>query len=217
MIRHLLLAALLLATIVLPAMSAPIQLIDGLPSSYVPGQPITFDVRLPLITNLGSYNIDVVLESDTGIAGTNFVFDVAATVPAATSYVFPSSAYFVDAANVDSSMRHRITLTDFDFAGVDVLPGTNDHVANVVIQTSPNFTGRLNLFVDAESLILDMPDVDPTPVLGFDAIQAGVAEAATIVVEAVPEPPTTWLLVVGFAGFGVRLRPRFEIALLIRT
>src|SRR5688500_3352170 len=96
----------------------PFQPIVGLPNSYVPGQPVAFDVRLPAVSNLGAYNIDLVLESSAGNAGTNFFFDAAATTPASTGYIFPSTANFVDATTVDSSMRHRITLTDFAFSGV---------------------------------------------------------------------------------------------------
>lgn len=206
MIRHLLMGLLCLAFLSLSVFGAPIQLMEGLPSSYTPGQPVTFDVRLPGMTNLGSYNIDLVLESSVGVAGTDFFFDVAATVPAPTNYVFPSSANFFDAANVESATRHRITLTDFDFIGVNVTPGTNDRVANIVFQTAPTFTGRLSLFVDADGLILDTPDVNPTAVPEYDAIQAGVAESAPIQMEAVPEPTTISLLVLAVAGIGLRIR-----------
>jgi len=207
MIRHLLLGALLLGTLALPAKSAPIQLIDGLPSSYTPGQPVTFDVHLPPISNLGSYNVDVVLESDTGIAGTDFYFDVAATTPAATNYVFPSSANFFDAANVDPVMRHRISLTDFDFTGVNVAPGTNDRVANVVFQTAPTFTGNLSLFVDADGLILDTPDIVPTPVPGFASLQADIAASGPIELPAVPEPAS--VLMAGISVLGALIWSRY--------
>src|SRR5687767_8394436 len=80
------------------AFGASLQLIGGLPNSYVPGQPIAFDVRLPAVTNLGSYNVDVVLEASAGVAGTDFFFDVAATTAAATNYVFPSATSFFAAA-----------------------------------------------------------------------------------------------------------------------
>ena len=207
MIRQVLLVALIVITFAHAASSAPIQLIVGLPSSYTPGQPTTFDVRLPAINDLGSFNIDLVLASDNGTAGIDFYFDVAATFPASTNYVFPSSANFVDATNVDSAIRHRLTLTDFDFTGANVAPGTNDRVANVVFQTAPNFAGRLSFLVDAAALILDTPNFEPTPVPDFNAIQAGVAEALPIVLQPVPEPSTISLLVLAVGGICLRLRP----------
>jgi hypothetical protein len=177
----------------------PFQPIVELPNSYVPGQPVTFDVRLPAITNLGAYNIDLVLESNAGDAGIDFYFDVAATAPASTGYIFPSTANFFDATTVDSSMRHRITLTDFAAFGVDVAR-TNDRVATVVFSTTPEFNGALRVFVDTSLLILDTPNVVPTPVLGFDAIRNAISSAASIELLPVPEPSspligTTALLV----------------------
>lgn len=168
--------------------AAPIQLIEGLPSTYTPGQPVTFQVRLPSVTDLGSYNIDLVVEGNSGIAGVDYSFDVAATMPSATSYIFPSATNFFDAANVDSPMRQRITLSDFDFAGVDIVPGTNDLVANVVVNTAANFLGSLSLFADPNGLILDTPDVEPTPVLEYQSIHAGVADSPPFVLPPVPEP-----------------------------
>jgi hypothetical protein len=146
-----------------------------------------FDVRLPAISNLGAYNIDLVLESSAGNAGTDFFFDVAATAPALTNYVFPSTANFLDATTVDSSMRHRITLTDFAFAGVNV-GGMNDHVATVLFRTTPLFKGPLRVFVDTPLLILDTPSAVPSPVPGFDVIRNDIAAAGAFELALVPEP-----------------------------
>lgn len=176
------------------ASSSSAASIDGLPSNYVPGTPLSFLVRLPAISNLGAYNVDVVVESSQGTAGVDFYFDAVATLPAATNYVFSTSANFFDAANADSSARHRITLTDFDFIGADVTPGVNDRVASVVLQTAATFGGSLSLFVDADGLLLDTPATTPTPVDGFDAIQAAVAANGAVVLEPVPEPSSVVLL-----------------------
>jgi hypothetical protein len=187
MIRLLVLAILFSGAFANVSPGAAIQL--NLPSEgYVPGEPVALDVRLPDITDLGSYNIDLVLESNTGTAGSDFFFDVAATVPAPTNYVFPSDANYFDAANVDSPMRHRITLSDFDLSGVNVVSGVNDRVASVVFRTAPTYHGQLTLFVDAPGLILDTPDVDPTPVAEFATIQSDTAAAPDVVLDPVPEP-----------------------------
>ena len=187
-----------------PVISAPIQLITGAPSTYQPGQPVEFDVRLPAVSNLGSYNVDLVLESAMGTAGVDFFFDVSATIPASANYVLSSSANFFDAANVDSPTRHRFTLTDFDFAGVDVVAGINDQVAHVVINTTPTFAGQLSIFVDADGLILDTPDINPTPVSGFDALKSDIAASGPIGIDPVPEPSATVLLVWALAAGCIR-------------
>jgi hypothetical protein len=177
-----------------------VQLIEGLPSAYTPGQPVTFDVRLPAMTNLGSYNIDLVLDGAAGTAGVDFFFDVPATIPAATNYVFPSSANFFDAVTLDSPTRHRITLSDFDLTGVNVVPGSNDRVANVVLRTSPGFRGQLGLFVHTDGLILDTSDINPTPVAGFDSLKSNIAASGTIQIEPVPEPSVACLAGAGVLG-----------------
>jgi hypothetical protein len=177
-----------------------IGFIDGLPDSFIPGQPVAFDVRLPSIVNLGAYNIDVVVESSTGAPGTDFYFDVTGTVPAASKYIFPSTANYFDAANVELPGRHRITLSDFEFAGITVLPGTNDRVATVVLRTLPSFSDSLQVYVDAQSLILDTPDVTPTPVDGFESLKSDLESANPAVLSAVPEAPTFALTIVSILG-----------------
>jgi hypothetical protein len=177
---------------------SPVQLIQGLSGAYTPGQPVAFDVLLPAISNLGSYNIDLVLDSSTGTAGVDFFFDVAATVPATTHYVFPTAANYFDSATVDSPLRHRITLTDFDLSGVNVVPGTNDHIANVVYRTLPTFHGSLSVSVNAPLLILDTPDITPTPIAGFSGLRTDIASAGAVQVSPVPEPTS-----IGIIGFAV--------------
>jgi hypothetical protein len=188
-------------------LGASLQLIEGLPSSYVPGQPVAFDVRLPAISNLGSYNIDLVLEGSSGVAGTDFFFDVAATFPAGTNYVFPSSANFFAAANVDLPTRHRITLTDFEIVGANVVPDQNDRVGTVVLRTVPGFDSPLSLFIDAPSLILDTPAMVPTPVSNYDAIRSDIAAAGPIGLLPVPEQRFVLNMMTGLAWLLV-FRPR---------
>ena len=107
---------------------------------------------------------------------------------------------------LDSSTSQRLTLTDFDFAGVNVTPGTNDRVATVVIRTLATFNRPLSVFVNAPLLILDTPNIEPTPVPDFNAIKAGVAEAMPIVLQPVPEPSIISLLVLAVGGICLRLR-----------
>jgi hypothetical protein len=187
MLRYLI-AVLSVIAVPMSAFGSPIQLVSGLPSNFTPGQPVSFDVHLPAITNLGSYNIDLLLESNVGIAGVDYFFDAAASLPAATHYVFPSTANYFDSVTVDSTTRDRITLTDFDFSGVNVVTGSNDQVAKVVFHTSASFHGPLSISVAAPLLILDTPNETPTAVSGFSGIQDGVVSAGSVNIVVVPEP-----------------------------
>jgi len=183
-----------------PISSAPISIFMGLGNSFIPGGALSFDVVLPNVSNLGAYNIDLLLESTSGNAGVDFYFDVAATAPATSRYVFPSSVNYFDAANVDASLRHRLTLSDFDFAGADVVAGVNHVVAHVVVRTSPDLFAPLTLSVDANALILDTPAVTPTPVDGFAALVSDIAANGGVQLNPVPEPNSLRLLAAAFAA-----------------
>jgi hypothetical protein len=187
-------------------------LLTGLGTTFVPGKTFTFDVKLPALSGLGSYNVDVVLESPTGIAGTDFFFDVAATIPSLTAYVFLSSANYFDAANVDSPARHRLTLTDFDLAGSDVEVGMNDMVAHVAVTTSPTFLGPLTVGIHADGLILDTPNIAPTPVEQFAMIQFETQNVPSLTLVPVPEPTSimhvAWVLALLLRRAGIRRHPR---------
>jgi hypothetical protein len=199
MLRYLV-ATLAAMVVPIPVLGAPIQLISGLPDSFTPGQPVSFDVSLPAITNLGSYNIDLILESSAGTAGVDYFFDAAATLPATTHYVFSSTVNYFNSVTLDSTTRDRITLTDFDFSGLNVVSGANDQVAKVVVQTSASFHGPLSISVVAPLLILDTPNAVPTAVSGFSAIQSGVASAEPAALPEVPEPFAFALLAPALAG-----------------
>jgi hypothetical protein len=181
-----------------------LQLIRGVQSTYVPGESLPFEVRLPAVTNLGAYNIDVVVEADNGVVGADFSFDMDATQPAIPGYVFPSTENFVKAANLDSPNRQRMTLTDFDLNGVDVLADKNDLVAIVVLHTSQHNPSPLRLSIDVSSLILDTPAIDPVPVAGFLAWRNAISQAEPHYLTPVPEPTGIDLILIGMLATAFR-------------
>jgi hypothetical protein len=194
--------------LVRPAIGAtvPFQPLVGAPNSYVPGESVMFDLRLPVMSALAAYDIDLVLEGTTGTAGVDFFFDVEATAPSSVNYVFSSAANYFDAAIVDGAARHVLTLTDFDFVGVNVSTGVNDRVATVVLRTLTTYRGVLNVWVNSPTLILDAPAIVPTPVAEFAGIQAAIAAAGPIVLTPVPEPFGLSLVASGFGMSWTRRR-----------
>lgn len=177
------------------AAAAPIVL-SGLPDGHTPGAPIEFQVELPPIADLGAYNIDLVISSESGDPGVDYGFDLNQTAPPASGYVFPSDANFFDALNNESGAQ-RLTLTDFDFSGVEV-SDLNRMVATVVATTSPAFSADLVLTIDANAVLLDTPEATPTPVEGFDDIVSRTAASTPQVIGLIPEPAA--LLLAGVAA-----------------
>lgn len=190
------------------ASAAPVQLLfPG--STFAPGTSFMFSVATPAATNLGSYQFDILLSGSSGTAGVDYFYDLGATDAAATGYVFPVTDFYADAANLDSPSTQRLTLSDFDFAGVDVVPGTNSSVATVVVSTLPSFTGDLSFIVDSTTLILDTPDITPASIAEFASIQADTFAAApvTISISAVPEP-TSFAMLTMTVAFSIARRRR---------
>ncbi|MEM8946698.1 MAG: hypothetical protein AAGD11_16105 [Planctomycetota bacterium] len=181
------------------ALTTSALFLQGLPAAYVPGATFTAEVGLPPIINLGAYNVDIILTSDTGQAGTDFFFDLGATVPAPAGYVFPTTANFLGAVNIDSPLQHRITLSDFDFDGVNVEASINDLLAVFAIGTSNDFQGDLTIAFSTDGLLLDTPSVTPTPVAEFPNIVSATMSAPPATVFRIPEISTIALVLVGSA------------------
>lgn len=163
---------------------------NNLLPSYTSGAEIVFDVQIPSATNLGSYNIDLLLSSASGEAGVDYFFDVIDTTSAPSNYVFDSDANFLDAINIDSPSQHRITLTDFDLLGKNVVSSANGSIARVVVKTLSSFVGDLELSLDTNGLILDTPDVSPTPIDEFDTIVQNTNDRGTVTVTIVAPNPS---------------------------
>ncbi len=183
--------------------AAPVLL--EIPDNFTPGVSFVISVSVPAITNLGSYNIDLLIEGDVGDAGSDFYFDESATTAAAVGYVFPSQDFFFFSTNLESTLTQRLTLSDFDFVGADVVLGVNSAIAQVVVSTLPSFVGSLTFTIDSDFLILDTPDPVPTPVDEFFAIQSATAMLPATTLSAIPEPSSAlFLLLIGVGACGRR-------------
>jgi hypothetical protein len=159
--------------------------------TYVPGDDIVFDVQLPAITNLGTYNLDIIIAGELPNASTDFNVEESGIIPATTNYVFGSNENFFQAVNTFSSTQLLLTGSDFADSGTDVVVGVNDAVASVRVTTLSTYTGDLFFSVDPDGLILDQPNDDPfliNPVIEFDDIRNAVRSAAPFRIRAVPEP-----------------------------
>jgi hypothetical protein len=183
-------------TVMALPVSEPIDLLENVPTTYVPGESVEFQDKLPALSNLGAYQVDLLVESATALAGVDFSFDLPSINIADSDYVFMSSDFFAAATNLEGANRQRLTLTDFELAGIDVVPNVNDLIGTIVLRTFKSLNAVLEIKVDAQSLILDTPQVVPTSVLEFQFIQNGVLASGPIKLRPVPEPTTVCLLIV---------------------
>jgi hypothetical protein len=191
----------------------------GLPTTYNPGNALTFEVGLTGAADLNYYTVGLDLTSNKGTAGADFYFASNTVQAPANTYVFsPSlgvSSPFGFAATTDkvsSTNTALVTLSDFLATGqsvADASPYTM--LATVTIYTTPK-AGNLKLSFDGGSLDLYQPD-GITPVKGFGDLEANLASFDPTPVVAVPEPASfavfgTLFLLAGVAvGWRHRRRP----------
>jgi hypothetical protein len=176
------------------------------PSSFSPGQPSSFVLRLPPVSNLGSFNVELLLTSPSGVAGTDFFFDAGMSQPVSSGYIFPDTTNFFAAANVISGNRHSLTLSDFALVGTDIVEGVNDGVATVMFTTLPGFKGALSLSLGQDSFQLDTPAATPTQVSGFAAARNFAASSVDVTVIPVPESTTIGLAAIAVLTSATRYR-----------
>ncbi|MDM4018762.1 hypothetical protein [Roseiconus lacunae] len=175
--------------------AAPVRLLN-VPETYRPGGTFEFNVIFPEMTALSAYQVDLLLSSDQGQAGIDYSVSVVTPWATHTGYVFPSEDFFGFGTDIESSTVQRVSVADLDLAGVDVVLGRNDRVARVSVMTSASFAGDLQVKVDADALILDGPQLMPTPVEQFESIYNATIAQASIRIVAIPEPQVLGLLVI---------------------
>jgi len=191
-------------------------------ATYVPGGTVDLDVRLSGASDLGSYNIEVLLEDSDGLlpggqaAGNFWLVDLLPDVgspadPADLNIATrPEDAAYVFGANTDPTTRltyegvalgYGIGLSDYGydenlpapFYAADTDPD-QQVLATFRVETGPQFAGTLRLSFDADFLFIDDPD--GIPVADLDPIVLADYE---LFLPVVPEPATLLLLAAGAA------------------
>jgi len=186
------------------ARGAPVLELSGIPSTFVPGESVTFDVLLADATDLASYNVVLTLDLTAGMVGTDAYF-VAPTAPV-SRYVFGADTAYFAATVLTVGATQFLTLSDFHdpdgdgtLEGVNTVAGANDRIATVTIATQAGLCGDLRLSFDASALELDTPSLGaPVPIDGFAALQSSLAAQGPVGVTAIPEPATLSLAVLAF-------------------
>ncbi len=179
--------------------------VSGLPTTYVPGSTLTFDVGLSGATDLNAYNVGLDLTSDKGTAGTDFYFvgspSTARPPDGADSYVFDSGlgvspiGFVATSDTVLGTNTALLNLSDFLATGQSVSDASpNTMLATAIIKTTPA-AGDLTLSFDGSVLELLTPGGQPVPG-PYDIINPPPVAAT------VPEP-TSLALLCSLLGLGV--------------
>ena len=194
--------------------------VSGLPTTYMPGNTLTFGVELTGAMDLNSYNVGLTLTSDKGTAGTDFYFEGSPTTDrppdSANTYVFAadlSVSPFGFVATADKELGTNtalLSLSDFLDSGQFVTDASpNTMLATVVIGTTSR-TGDLTLRFDSSVLELLTPDWQPVP--GSSTLAANLDSFDPPVVTQVPEPSSIALLcpLLGLCGIAIGWRKRMR-------
>lgn len=187
--------------------------VTGLPATYAPGSPLTFQVDLSGAADLNSYDVGLDLTSSKGTAGTDFYFTGSPSTnrppDSADTYVFGSNlsvspvGFLATPSLVLSTNTAVLSLSDFLSSGGSVADASpNTMLATVVVDTTPS-AGNLTLSFDGTALELLTP--------GGQTVPGTVSSPNPPTVTAtVPEPSSFALLCasLGLAAIAVGWRRR---------
>jgi hypothetical protein len=197
-----------------------------MPPAYTPGDTFSFEVWLTGAQNLNSYNIDLVMTSSAGIAGTDFYFHSDTGSPPSMRpadsedrYVFDESQYGIDPGDLFfaatasvSGAEARLNLSDavLDFVTEVTTNSPYDKIATVWVTTTAN-AGVLNFSVDDSFLFLDDSFGAPIPNYGdFSGSNLPSEDVQLSDTGVIPEPSSLMIMgaLLGTMGIARTIRAR---------
>ncbi len=131
-----------------PAWAETLPLITGLPATYTPGVPFTFNLSVPPLPDFNSYTLELVFTTEP-INPPLFAEGSAAVA----NYVYPDAVGFTSTLNtfVDTN-QVVLTISDTTAPAVTVTPGTNDQLATITVTPDATLTGPIQLSIGVDSL-----------------------------------------------------------------
>lgn len=149
-----------LALLAAPARADILPVISDAPATYAPGQPFTFELRVPGVADFSAYSIE--LDFDTNIPNPNITL---AGNPDPTQYPYPSVGTFqAGVTTVPGSTMVALTVSDSASPGVTTTPGVNDLIVKVTVTPGADFSGPITISVNPDTLLLDV-NTELTPVI----------------------------------------------------
>lgn len=184
-----------------PARAETLPLIEGVPTTYTPGQDFTFTVRVPALVGFSAYSLQLVFNTDFP----NPPLVSFPTVAPPGQYVFPTSANFAFQFDAPTDATEvRLTLSDFIPGTVATVPGANDTLATITVSPGADLVGPITLSVGGDSGFEYRTESGqypfPEPIVIQQAEPTGGGN------NPVPAPPGLLLAGVGAAVLGFRSR-----------
>jgi hypothetical protein len=183
-----------------PARADTLPLLEGVPGTYSPGTAFTFTVRVPALTDLSSYSLDLVFGTELSDPPLFAQASAALATADGGRYVFPSNAGFQSTLTTfDGGTEILLTLADSGPL-TNTTVGANDTIALVTVTPGTEFSGAITISLGSDTLVsANFEDGTPPPFEPITITQAGGGDP-----NPVPAPPGVALFALGALALGVR-------------
>jgi len=173
-----------------------IPLFNDVPATYIPGTPFTFQIIVPEVNGLNSFNVDLIF--DTAVTSPDITVSAA---PLASQYVFPTTSGFTTSSFTGPGPNEvSVLFSDSAITPVTTVTGVNDLLGVVTVSPGADLTGPITISFDSSSGVNYFTE-------GFDVLPDPVT-----VDQGMPPPPTVptpagWLsMAIGVLILGGRER-----------
>ena len=125
-----------------PALADTLPLISGAPSTYTPGTPFSFEITVPQINGLSSFNVNLLFNA----TSQNLA---ASATPNSSSYVFTTTSGFTPNPALSSAgpgpTQISLEFGDSTSTPVNTTTGVNDVLGVVTVNPAANLTGPITV------------------------------------------------------------------------
>jgi hypothetical protein len=192
-----------------PARAETLPLVEGMPSTYTPGQPFSFTLRVPELLGLTAYNLQLKF----GTEVTNPPLLVFATPAGPDRYVFGTTERLGFGLETDpNGTEVRFSLIDpLDNLpprepGVDVVAGANDTLGTITVSPGVGLTGPITISIGNTTNFNYLSESGPIDPPGPFVVQQADTGSPPVGGNPVPAPPAALLFGIGAVALAARAK-----------
>jgi hypothetical protein len=147
-VRTIALALVTLAAVTAPARADVIPQFVGVPGTYVPGTPFTFELRAPGLTAFTDFNFDLIVGTTSPDPVT--LLSVSADRPGDAEYAFGASGTFSTSQSaVPGSSEFTVNIAGTSSGGVNTTGGAPDLLARITVNPTTSLSEPIMFSIDA--------------------------------------------------------------------